>query len=265
MRTLRWFSLFYFALFCFGVFLCAIPAQGADFEYREKIEAQDGTSYLLAYYVQKFTPEELLLVIDEQHDDAGRFRDLYMDLTGVMVEGVRLDRLTFRMLDVRFNAPSEWAAGNVECKDALQVYVNCLLREDDLNRKLATETFGGDDHWRNISMEIRPSGLYARGTYVAKVLFVKLNILIEVESRLKVVKNKELWLDNYVLRVNRLDVPGYVTRKAVAQIQPLLDLGRVPLPLKLHSVTFETGRALFSTRIPPRPIEGGITYRYQAK
>ena len=42
-----------------------------------------------------------------------------MDLTGVMIEGVRLDKLTFRMLDVQFNAPENWASGDVECKSAL--------------------------------------------------------------------------------------------------------------------------------------------------
>lgn len=237
----------------------------ADFEFRGRIGAQDATSRLLAFYVDEFAPEDLLLIIDEQPDDTGRFRDLYMDLRGVQIGGVRVDRLTFRMNDVQFNAPSEWAAGNVECLNALQIYARCLLKEADINNKLADETFGKDDHWSNISMRITPSGLYAHGNYMAKVLFVTLNILIEIDSGLQIVNNRELWLDNYNVRVNTLDVPDYITRKAINQIQPLLDLGRFPLPLRLHSVEFQEGQAVLSTRVPPQPIKEGISYHYGAK
>jgi len=243
----------------------ATPASGADFEFKGKIEAQDPVSRLLDYYVSEFTPEEFLLSVDGQPDDSGRFRDLYMDLTGVLIGEVRVDKLVFRMNDVQFNSPSEWASGNVECKDALQIYAYCLLKEDDVNRRLAAETFGRDDHWSDISMRISPSGLYARGTYAAKVLFVTLNILIEVDSSLKIVENRTLWLDDYKLRVNAVGVPDYITRKAVEQIQPLVDLGRFPLPLKLHSVKLENGQAVLSTRIPPAPIQDGIKYHYRAE
>jgi hypothetical protein len=245
--------------------LSATPASGADFEYRGKIEARDHVSRLLAYYVDEFTPEELFLSGDGQPDDSGRVRDLYMDLTGVPIGGVRVDKLVFRMNDAQFNPPSEWASGSVECKSALQIYAYCLLKEDDVNRHLAAKTIGRDDHWSRISMKISPAGLYARGTYSAKVLFVTLNIYIEVESGLKIVDNKTLWLDEYKARVNRLDIPAYITKKAVEQIQPLLDMGRFPLPLKLHSVKLENGRAALSTRIPPTPLPGGITYQYRAE
>jgi hypothetical protein len=250
---------------CLSLIFFCVPASGADFEFRGKIDAQDSTSRLLDHYVREFSPEDLFLGIDEQPDGTGRFRRLYMDLTGVMIDGVRVDKLTFRMSDVQFNPPSEWAAGNVECRDVLQIYAHCALLEDDINRKLALETFGEDDHWKNIAMKISPSGLYARGSYIAKILFITLDILIEVESGLKIVNNRELWLDDYAVRVNTLGVPDYLTKKAVAQIQPLFDLSRFPLPLRLHSVQFGEGEAVFSTRVPPEPLQNAITYHYRAK
>lgn len=237
----------------------------ADFEFRGQIEAQDPTSRLLAYYINQFSPEKLFLMIDEQPDDTGRFRDLYMDLTGVNIGGVRVEQLTFRMKDVQFNSPSEWSAGKVECKEALQIYAYGLIKEKDINTRLETETFGKDDHWKNISMKITPKGLYAKGIYAAKVLFVTLDILIEIDSGLKIANNKELWLENYNVRVNTLDVPDYITRKAINQIQPLLDMGRFPLPLKLHEVSLQDGQAVLSTRLLPEPIENGITYLYRAE
>jgi hypothetical protein len=80
----------------------------------------------LQKYVREFSPEELLLEIDEQ-PRGGLFRDIYMDLTGVLIDGVRLDKLVFRMNDAQFNDPSEWPE-NVECLGALQIYAYCRLK-----------------------------------------------------------------------------------------------------------------------------------------
>jgi hypothetical protein len=233
----------------------------ADFEFRGTIDSQDSVSRLLKKYVEAFSPEELFLEIDEQ-PDGGSFRDLYMDLEGVLIDGVRVDRLTFRMSGVEFNDPTEWPE-NVECLNALQIYAYCRLKEDDINRRLSAKTFGRDGHWKNISMRISPSGLYARGVYSADLLLFSLNILIEVESGLRIVENRELWLNDYKVRVNTLGVPDYVTKKAVSQIQPLLNLGRFPLPLRLHDVRFGEGEAVLFTRRLPEPLPKGITYRYR--
>ena len=249
---------------CFANVL-AVPASGAHFEFRGRIEPHDPVSHLLAYYVDQFTPEELFLRIDEQPDESGRIRDLYMNLTGVPIGGVRVDRLVFRMNDAQFNPRSEWAAGNIELKNALIIYAYGLLKEEDVNRHLEAATIGRDDHWSNLSMRISPSGLHAHGTYSARILFITLNILLEVDSGLRIVDNRSIWLDDYQLRVNTLNVPDHITRRAVAQIQPLLDLGRFPLPLRLHSIQLEDGRARFSTRVPPTPFQGGITYHFRAE
>ena len=241
-------------------------AEAADFEFRGSIEPVDDTAHLLAFYVNRFTPEELNLIVAGQPDATGRFHDLYMELKGVMIEGVRLDRLSFRMNDVQFNAPENWAAGNVECRDALQIYALGRILEEDINRGLEAKTFGrGDDHWKQISLSITPKGLKGRGYYMADVLFVTLDILIEIESGLEIVRNKELWLKDPQVKINRLDLPDYITKKALAQIQPLLDLNRFPLPMSLHRVTLEQGKATLSTRRLPEPLEAGVTYHYSSR
>lgn len=243
----------------------ALALEAADFEFRGTIDPSDDTTRLLAYYVNRFSPEELQLTVVGQPDASGRFHDLYMDLTGVRIEGVRIDKLSFRMNDVQFNEPENWASGDVECKNALQVYAACRVLEEDINKGLEAKAFGKDDHWKNISLAITPDGLSGRGNYLAKVLFVTLNILIEIDSKLEIVNRRELWLDHPQVRINKLDLPDYITHKALSQIQPLLNLDRVPLPLKLHTVTLEKGVALLSTRILPEPIAQGTTYHYLAR
>lgn len=252
-------------LFFLLLSLSCAPAWAADFEFRGTIEPIDNASRLLAFYADRFTPEELDLTVLEQPDASGRVPDLYMDLKGVVIEGVRLNRLTFRMQGAQFNAPENWASGDVVCESALQVHALGNILEDDINRSLESQTFGDDDHWRNIHLGITPEGLRGRGYYMAKVLFVTLDILIEIDSKLKIVRGKELWLDDPAVRINRLDLPDYITKKALSQIQPILDLNRLPLPLTLHKVTLEKGQATLSSRVVPQPLTQGITYHYAAQ
>lgn len=107
-------------------------------------------------------------------------------------------------------------------------------------------------------MTITPEGLSGRGYYK----FGFLDILLEIDSGLRIVKGKELWLKDPKVKVNTLDVPDYVTRKALADIQPLVDLNKFPLPLTLHKVALKNGSATLSTRTLPHEPSEGIRYTY---
>ena len=220
----------------------------------------DDVQSLLDFYVNQFTPENALLIIQDKPDNTGMFTDIYMDLQGVVIENLRLNRLTFRMRGVQFNKPSEWSKGNVECKDAIQILALANLLERDINTAIETKTFGdnGSSEWHDVSMRITPKGLSGKGYY----RFGFLDILLEIDSGLKIVKGKELWLNNPKVKVNTLDVPDYITRKALSDIQPLVDLNKFPLPLTLHKVDLKAGSATLSTRkLPDEPTEG-IRYTY---
>ena len=223
----------------------------------------DEVDDLLKYYVNRFNPESAYLVIADKPDKTGRFSDLYMDLNGVVIEDLRIDRLTFRMGGVQFNEPSEWAKGNVECSDAVQVQAFASIFEDDINRAIEAKTFGEKDHWHDVSMAITPQGLKGKGYYTADAGLFNIDILLEITGGLKIVNGKELWLNNPSVKVNKLDVPDYITRKALTRIQPLVDLNRVPLPMTLHMVDLKQGNAVLSTRTLPKPITEGLKYSYK--
>ena len=221
-------------------------------------EVQD----LLNYYVDRFKPETALLTISDKPDSTGYFNDIYMELRGVHIETLRLDSLSFRMSGVQFNEPGEWAKGNVECKDALNINALGTILESDINKAIETKTFGDDGRWHDVSLAITPNGLKGRGYYEADFLMTKLDILLEITSGLKIVKGKELWLNAPAVKVNKMDVPDYITNRALSQIQPLVDLARFPLPMTLHKVDLKKGSASLSTRTLPKPIEKGIKYSY---
>jgi len=241
--------------------LFSAPVYSADFSYKGKVEPTNETSQLLKFYINKFDPESFLLIIEEEPDETGLYRSVYMDIIGCIISGVRLDRLTFKLVDAQFNSPAEWESGEVKCLSALEVYATCRLLEDDVNTDLKKRVIGdGDDKWRNLQLRITPKGISGSGEYSVRLL-LSFNILIEIESKLRIVEGKEVWLLDPLLRLNRLDVPDYVTNMALDQIQPLLKLKTLPFPLKLNKITFKEKEALFETRVLPSKIEG-ITYTY---
>ena len=219
----------------------------------------DEVDDLLNFYVKKFNPEKAILIISGKPDKTGLFQDVYMDLKGIMIDKLRLSSLTVRMRGVQFNEPSQWKKGNVECKDAISVLANATLLEKDINKSIEDKTFGkGGERWHDMSMKINPKALSGSGYY--KYGF--LDIRIDIDSKLKIVKGKELWLDNPVAKVNKLDVPDYVTKKALTKIQPLVNLRKFPLPLTLHKVELKQGSAVLSTRTLPKTMTGGIKYTF---
>ncbi|MBQ7593970.1 MAG: DUF2993 domain-containing protein [Synergistaceae bacterium] len=226
----------------------------------------DEVDDLLNFYVRKFKPETATLVISEKPDSTGLFQDVYMDLKGVLIENLRMNSLIVRMKFVQFNAPSEWKKGNVECKNAATVLAVATLLESDINKAIADKTFGhGEDRWHDLSMSINPQGLHGKGYYLAKTALINLDILIEIDSKLKILKGKELWLDKPLVKVNRMDLPDYVTKKALSQIQPLVDLRKFPLPLTLHKVETKKGSAILSTKTLPDALKDGLKYSYKKK
>ena len=218
-------------------------------------EVQD----LLNFYVKKFKPEKALLVISEKPDSTGLFNDIYMDLQGVMIDKLRLSSLKVRMKGVQFNEPSNWKNGKVECKEAISVLASSTLLETDINKSIADKSFGkGGDKWHDLSMKITPKSLIGAGYYKYGILDIRLDI----DSGLKIVKGKELWLNNPQVKVNKLDLPDYVTKKALSQIQPLVDLKKFPLPLSLHKIDLKNGSAALSTRTQPKALTEGLKYSY---
>ncbi|MBQ7221031.1 MAG: DUF2993 domain-containing protein [Synergistaceae bacterium] len=223
----------------------------------------DEVDDLLSYYVKRFKPETASMTISQKPDNTGLFNDVYMDLKGVVIENLRLDRLTFRMKGVQFNDPSEWAKGNVECRNAMQIQASAHILESDINRAIEAKTFGGKDKWHDVSMAITPQGLKGKGYYTADVKLFNLDVLLEVNSGLKIVKGKELWLNNPVVKANKMDVPDYVTKKALTRIQPLVDLRKFPLPMSLHKVDLKKGSATLTTRTLPQALTKGLKYSYE--
>ncbi|MDI9388791.1 MAG: DUF2993 domain-containing protein [Synergistota bacterium] len=215
---------------------------------------------LVRFFVDEFHPETMSMIIENEPEDDGLVREMFLDVTGCDIGGVRIDSLKLRAVGVSFTPPSEWEREPPDIREILNVHAFARITESDLNKNLLEKQFGDDDEWHNLQVRISPDGIYARGNYHVRVLFT-LDILIEIFSKFKIVDMQQVWLDDYTLRVNRVDVPGFITDKAISQIQPLLDLGKFVFPLRLSSIVFEQGSMTIASRVIPEPFEG-IVYEY---
>ena len=213
------------------------------------------------HFIKELDPEKMTIIFDEEPDESGYIRDKYMNLEGAIIGGVRIDNLSLRAMGVQLTPMRDWGEKGPEADYIMNILAKGIIDEDDINRNLIQKEFGNDDHWHNIQLDIHPEGIYAKGYYLVRLLF-KLDILIEIESRLKIVDFQQIWLDNYKVRVNRVDVPEFITEKAVSQIQPLLDLSKFVFPLKLTSISYSDTSITLSSAKEPEPFEG-VVYKYE--
>jgi len=252
--------LFIFLIIIFS----AIPACGQDpYEYGPGFVPETRGGMLLKEFVSQLQPQKMEMILDEEPEDSGRIRTVYMKIEDPVIGGVRIENFTLDAYDVNFNPPSEWNVKGIEARDILLVHAKTSIREDDANDTLAKKAFGHDEHWHNLRIDFKPEAIFARGNYLAKVLMVKLDILIEISGKLRIVDRQQIWLDDYDLKINKVSVPESVTERAMEKIQPIIDLSKFMLPLQLDSVRQDEKRIYIRSRILPESFDG-ITYRYSA-
>ena len=243
--------------------VCSVfPAYSQNiYEYGPGFVPETRGGRLLKEFVDRLQPRKMKMILDEEPEDSGRIRTVYMEIADPVIGNIQIEDLTLDAYDVEFNPPSSWSEDGIEARNILLVHAKTCIREDDINETLARKAFGHDEHWHGLRIDFKPEGIYARGYYLAKVLMVKLDILIEISGQLKVVDRQQIWLDKYALKVNKVSVPDSVTERAMGKIQPIIDLSKFMFPLELDTVRQDEERVYIRSHILPEPFDG-ITYRY---
>ncbi len=234
------------------------------YQFNGRVDGHTRGAVLFRAFAEGFKPDSMEMILDEEPDETGRVRHLYMDLHGSELGGVRIDRLEIEAFDIQFTDPSGWAECGPDIESMLTVNARATILEEDVNRAISDAAFGDDDgNWHSLSLNFRNDGVYARGNYIVKFL-VRLDLLIEIEGRFGIVGGKQVWLEDYTLKVNRVDVPEVLTDRAIGQIQPIIDLNEFIFPLTLRSVIQKKDRVILESSRLPQPF-GGIRYRFRAK
>lgn len=249
----------------FIVLLLACPAlAGPGYQFNGKIDGTSRGALLFKAFAEGLKPESMEMILDEEPDETGRVRRLFLDLLGCELGGVRIEHLEIEALDTHFTDPQGWECPGPDVVDMLSVNTRATILESDVNRAISDAAFGDDDgNWHDLSLDFRKRGIYAKGYYTIRFLFT-LDILIEIEGRFGIVGGKQVWLEDYTLKVNRVDLPEALTDRAVSQIQPIIDLEGFIFPLTLKTIIQADDRVVLESRMLPQRFDG-IRYVYNSK
>jgi len=252
------------ALF-FALLLFACPAFAAQtYQYRGEVKGFTRGAFLFKAFAEGLKPESMEMILDEEPDETGRVRRLFLDLFGCELGGVRIERLEIEALDTQFTDPSGWASPGPDVVEMLSVNARATILEGDVNRAISDAAFGDDGgNWHDLSLDFRDGEVYARGYYTVRFLFT-LDILIELEGRFGIVGGKQVWLEDYTMKVNRVDLPEGLADRAVSQIQPVIDLNGFIFPLTLKTVALTNDRVVLESKALPRRFNG-TRYLYCSK
>ncbi len=249
--------------FCLVLMFTGMAFAGHGYQFNGRVDGYTRGAVLFRAFAEGLKPESMEMILDEEPDETGRVRHLYLDLYGSELGGVRIDRLEIEAFDIQFTSPCGWEESGPDIDNMLSVNARAIILEEDVNKAISDAAFGDDDgNWHSLSLDLRENGVYARGNYIVK-LIVRLDILIEIEGRFGIVGGKQVWLQDYTLKVNRVDVPEILTERAIGQIQPIIDLNEFIFPLTLRSVIQKEDRVILESRSLPNPFEG-FRYRYNA-
>ncbi len=265
-RTFRiWWSVLMLCV-CAGSSLTA-GVCSAEALSRDVLPGDAPSQVLLRYLVARLEPESVDLVLDREPDAQGHVGHFYVDLHGAHLGGVRVERFRVEAVDVAFNPVAEWQGPRedpLEVRSALQTYAEAVLLEEDINEDLFQKQVGEDDaNWRNLRLDFSPQGVYASGHYHVDWL-IPLDLFIELSGKLVIRSGREIWLEDYVFRINRMGVPDMLAEQAVQKLQPILDLGRFFFPVRLRTLTLDDRQAYLASPTLPRPFSGDVTCRYRA-
>ena len=268
-----------FFAFCFSVFSMTVSAEA------------DEVGDLFNSYMKHLKSGKVTLIISEQPDQTGFFKEAYLEAKGVVakdakIKDVRIDSALINVSGLQLNPPSNWKNNAVKFDSFQSAAVTVNILESDINNAIKDKEFRFEADGRNyiffnavveittdgitITGSLREDGTRNLNSYVAAWVLGPAadNYPIEINSKLKIVDDKELWLDNpTVKRGNYSQLDSYIERNITKRNKPLLDLAKFDLsrtPITLHKVELQDGGFSMSSTTLPKALEGGIKYTYSA-
>ena len=257
----------------------------------------DQVGDLFNHYVSKLYSGKVTLKISEQPDATGFFKEVYLEAhdavyrkandTGVDI--FQVDSAYISVNALQLNPPSDWENNsfwsnepNVKLNSFQSASLNVNLSENNINKALENKTFhfeadGKEFSLRNVSVSITTDGIKIKGSlqevnpnsltsYAAAWLLgaAANDYPVEVNTKLKIVDGKEIWLDNPKVTKGKFSqLDSYIERNITNRKEPILNLANYDLsktPVTLGNIELKTGALSISTNTLPKALEGGIEY-----
>ena len=257
----------------------------------------DQIGELFNYYVGQLKSGTVTLTISEQPDESGFINEAHLEAKGAayhqnerpVFQDTRIDSLFLNVSGIQLNPPSEWTDNSsVKFRRWQSSAFTVNVLDSDITTALKDKTFefysdGKNFIFHDVSVSITSGGVKITGfikesepydwrSYAAAWLLGSAadDYPVEINSGLKIVNDKELWLDNpTVKRGTFSEIDGYIEREITNRNKPLVNLDEVDLdlskiPITLHSIELNNGSLSISTATLPQALNGGIRYTNDA-
>ena len=263
----------------------------------------DEVGDLFNYYMKKVSSGVVNMTISEQPDSTGFFKDVYLEAKDVVIENVRIDAVSASVSGLQLNPPSEWSQTeyveygpdgsiirrggsdkpNVKFYSFQSGSLNVNISENSINNVLKDRNFsfnadGKSFTLSSVSVSITTDGIKISGylkengtadlrSYAAAWLLGAAadNYPVEVNSKLKIVDGKEIWLDNPTVTKGKFSqLDSYIEKHITKRNEPIFDLSKKldlsKIPVTLGKIELNNGSLSPSTNTLPKALVGGIKY-----
>ncbi|MBP5211838.1 MAG: hypothetical protein J6Z30_03165 [Pyramidobacter sp.] len=235
--------------FLLAAFLAASGAHAADFGQE-----------LFNFFVRKMNPEKAELHLQSMPTEKGEIPWAYLECVNANVRGMNIRSLKMDCFDAVITPPAKWKKmEHPYVESMLACHAEGIFTEADVNAFLHDRLFGHEKEWERISVDMRNDRIYAVGWYNANLKVMRVKVKLELSCRIAG-RGTALWLEDVILKVNDKKMSRGMMEKALDRIQPFLDMKKYNLPLYLTKIELSDGICRVASRIPPRPLTGGISY-----
>ena len=99
---------------------------------------------LMRFFAEEFKPERVRMILEKEPKEDGLVKEIYLEVEGCDIGGVRIDSLILRAVGVSFTPPSQWEEESPDIREILNVHATARITENDLNENLLQKQFGDD-------------------------------------------------------------------------------------------------------------------------
>lgn len=185
-------------------------------------------------------------------EDGVRFDRFFLEARGIRIDGMRIDELKAAALGAVFNGEEGWKR-TVEMRSAELATLRMRVLERDINdfflRKYPPGRRSG---WLFIRFDLKDGWIRGEGLYKFSGLPFRTHVVLE--GRLEIVEGRKVYVSDYTMRVDGVEIPRSRAEPVVNRIQPLLDLDRLAFPGRLSRVEVREDSLLVETSPSPESL-----------
>jgi len=224
------------------------------------VAAPDYGRELFKFFLKKMDPQKAELHLQSLPTEKGEIPWAYLECQNANVRGMNIRSLKMDCFDAVVTPPAQWKKmEHPRVQSMLACHAEGIFTEEDVNAFLHDRLFGHDKEWERISVRMKDDRINAVGWYNADIKIMRFKVKLELSCRIAG-RGTALWLEDVELKVNDKKMSKGMMAKALERIQPFLDMSKYNLPLYLTKIELSDGECRVASRIPPRPLAGGIRY-----